>query len=128
VPVRRSPLRGSRVQSPVEAFVLEGRLMGGTSISWRPASAAPSTPQLTSGWGREGTVVVGVWPLGTLLGPEGVAAAAISGDSTVDEPPAPGCLPLRGVGGVRGGVGSLWGASRFLRTAQWTRASLSMSL
>ena len=74
--------------------------------------------------GREGTVVGGVRSLGTLLGPEGVAVATISGDPTVDEPPAPGAAPSRGWR-VRGGVGQLWGASRFLRTAQWTRASLS---
>ena len=64
---------------------------------------------------------------GTLLGPEGVAVATISGDLTVDEPPAPRARPFVDVR-VRAGVGQLWGASRFLRTAQWTRASLSKSL
>ena len=52
-------------------------------------------------------------------------SAAVSGDSTVDEPFCSLLArPGRCVGGA--GVGLSWGASCFLRTAQWTRASLSL--
>jgi hypothetical protein len=46
-------------------------------------------------------VTGGARPLGTLLGPEGVAVATISGDLTVDEPPALSCLwwELAGIAG-----------------------------
>ena len=48
---------------------------------------------------------MGSWVLGTLLGPEGVAAAAISGDATVGEPSAVTCLRgLVGVGRRRAAV------------------------
>ena len=68
-----------------------------------------STPQLASGWVSafgwgEGTAVVGVWSLGTLLGPEGVAVAMISGDPAVDEPSHRSVLLLPPVGGVGGTV------------------------
>ena len=94
------------VQSPVEAHVLEGQLMGGTSISWCPGLVRPVLRQACLG---EGTTSSRSRVLGTLLGPEGVAVAMISGDLAVDEPSHRSVLLLPPVGGW---VVRWWGRRR----------------
>jgi len=112
---------GGGVHCPLGAFVSEGWLMGGTSISWRSGSRVSSTfLQLAAG---DGTAWSGVRSLGALLGPEGVAAVTISGDPVVGRTAiwcsCCSCEFLRAGGGCVRVVGAevLQGTSRFLRTA-----------
>ncbi len=91
---------GVGVQCLLGAFVSEGWLMGGTSISWRSGSRVSSTfLQLAAG---DGTAWSGVRSLGALLGPEGVAAVMISGDPVVGRT-AVCCVCCLFVGGGCGG-------------------------
>ena len=101
-------------------------LMGGSSTSWPVLSLGLSVRRACS----VGTSSLGVGGLGTLLGPEGTGAGPGVGLRICPWV----CLlllvdrPGRHTAwfSPRSGVGVwVWGSARCLRTAQWTRASLT---